>query len=384
MGQKIPWFWSSSRGMVLAMDYSFTEEQQQFRDIVARFCRDKAPTPVIRKLADSDTGFDPAVWQQFCQEVGVTGIHIDEAKGGSGFGPVELGIVMEELGRSLMPSPYFSCGVLACTAIAEINDVGKRDELLTSIMSGEKVATLALDSPAGHPVVGLEDADRMSGELKAVTDAAAADIILVMTGDHRRATLRVIESGADGVTVSGLRTMDKTRRLANVTLSNVAATQLGVLDAGQITRLYNIALVALANEMIGGAQALFDSALEYTKLRKQFGRTIASFQSIKHRLADLHVDVELAKVGAWQAAAALAAGEEESVNASLAKFMAADAYMQAALEAIQLHGGIGFTWENDTHLWYRRAKSSEVFLGKPAFHRERMLQEMEKRQEKSA
>jgi alkylation response protein AidB-like acyl-CoA dehydrogenase len=128
--------------------------------------------------------------------------------------------------------------------------------------------------------------------------------------------------------------------------------------------------------MVGGAQTLLASALEYTKMRVQFGRSIASFQAIKHRLADLHVDVELAKVSAWQAAAALAAGEAVSENASLAKFIAADTYLNTALETIQLHGGIGFTWENDTHLWYRRAKSSEVLLGSPAFHRERMIQEM--------
>jgi alkylation response protein AidB-like acyl-CoA dehydrogenase len=179
-----------------------------------------------------------------------------------------------------------------------------------------------------------------------------------------------------GVAVRKRRTMDGTRRLGDVSLDSVPVKILQELSAQSIRALYDTALVALSNEMIGGAQELLRSAIEYTRVRFQFGRPIGSFQSLKHRLADLHVDVELAKVAAWQAAAALASGDEPSVHASLAKFTTADTYVKAALEAIQLHGGIGFTWENDTHLWYRRAKSSEVFLGTPAFHRERMLKEM--------
>lgn len=358
------------------MEFAFTEEQEQFRDIVARFCRNKSPTTTIRKLAESEHGFDPAVWSQLCQEVGVAGIHLPEDKGGSGFGPVELGIVMEEFGRSLLPSPYFSCAVLAATAIAEIDDEPTRERLLAPLLAGDKIGTLALAPASGHPVTDIENADVLSGTLQAVTDAAAADFILVLTGSPERATLRLLERDANGMDIRAQRTMDGTRRLATVTLADAPAEALAELDAEQIRALYDTALIALANEMSGGAQALMDSALEYTKMRVQFGRSIASFQAIKHRLADLHVDVELARVAAWQAAAALAAGTEASVNASLAKFTCADTYVQAALECIQMHGGIGFTWENDTHLWYRRAKSSEVFLGTPTFHRERMLKEM--------
>lgn len=359
------------------MQFNFTEEQEQFRDIVARFCRDKSPTTTVRKLAESDSGFDPAVWRQMCQEVGVTGIHIPESQGGTGFGAVELGIVMEEFGRSLIPAPYFSCGVLACTTVSMIEDPSKRDELLGPMIQGERIGTLALDPDHGGPVTNISARDdTLSGEIRGVLDAAAADFILVITGTEDAATLYLVDAGTEGVTVDALRTMDGTRRMATVTLDNAGATKLADLTAAQVGRIYDTALVALANEMVGGAQALFDSAVAYTKMRVQFGRAIGSFQAIKHRLADLHVDVEMAKVAAWQAAAALASEEEVSVNASLAKATAADTYVQAALETIQFHGGIGFTWENDTHLWYRRAKSSEVFLGTPAFHRERMLREM--------
>lgn len=358
------------------MQYAFTEEQDQFRDIVARFCRDKSPTTTVRQLAESEHGFDPVVWKQMCQEIGVAGIHISEELGGSGFSAIELGVVMEELGRALVPSPYFSCAVLACTAVSMIDDAATRDALLTPMIQGEKIGTLALDAHHGSPVSQLTGVDTLNGELKAVLDAKAADFILVLTGSEEKAALKLVEANASGVDIKPLRTMDGTRRLARVTLKDVEAKSIGELDGAAIKRLYDTALVALSNEMVGGAQALLDSSVDYTKMRVQFGRTIGSFQAIKHRLADLYVDVELAKVAAWQAAAALAGEQDVSVNASLAKFTAADTYMQAALETIQFHGGIGFTWENDTHLWYRRAKSSEVFLGTPAFHRERMLKEM--------
>ena len=357
------------------MQFAFTEEQMQFRDIVARFCHDKCPTTTTRKLADTAEGFEPAVWQQLTQELGLVGIHIPESLGGIGFGAVELGIVMEEFGRALVAAPYFSTAVLACTAVAEVDDPVVRDSLIGPMVKGEKRGTLALDPACGHPAtnVQVDASDKLSGNLKAVADAVTADYLLVIAGDG---TLYQIDKGAPGVSIQPMRTMDTTRRMANVTLENSRAKVLATLNEGQIKRIYDTALIALANEMVGGAQALLASALEYTRIRVQFGRSIASFQAIKHRLADLHVDVEMARVGAYQAAASLAADEDVSVNASLAKFMASDTYIKAARECIQLHGGIGFTWENDTHLWYRRAKSSEVLLGTAPFHRERMLKEM--------
>ena len=365
------------------MQFAFTEEQDQFRHIVSRFCRDKSPTSVIRQLMETDQGYDPAVWQQLCQEVGLAGIHIAEDKGGVGFGPVELGIVMEEFGRSLICVPYFSCSVLACTAAAEIPDAESRERLLASMTSGESLGTLALEERRGKPLTTL----RCNGDTKAgytldgscglVVNGQNADFILAIAKAENQPAMFMLEKGAAGLTVQPLQTMDGTRKLSRIELQGVQAQKLCDIDDKQIARIYDTALVALANEMIGGAQALLESAVEYTKLRVQFGRSIASFQAIKHRLADLLVDVELAKTAAWQAAQALAAEEDVSSTASLAKAVASDIYIKAALETIQLHGGIGFTWENDTHLWYRRAKSSEVFLGLPSYHRERMLKEMQ-------
>lgn len=363
------------------MQFAFTDEQEQFRDIVARFCRDKSPTPVIRKLMETDQGFDAGVWGQLCQEVGATGIHIAEDKGGAGFGPVELGIVMEEFGRSLIPAPYFSCAVLACTAISEIPESDPREPLLAQMAKGEKIGTLALDEARGTPAVTVEASGKggtwtLNGTCSHVLDGHLADFILVIPASEPG--LFMVESGTSGLTAEPLNTMDRTRRQARLGFDNAEARKLCDLEPAQLNRIYNTALVALANEMVGGAQALFDDTLEYTKLRFQFGRSIASFQAIKHRMADLLVDIELAKTAAYQAAQALADNDEDaSSTASLAKFVAGDTYIKTALEAIQLHGGVGFTWENDTHLWFRRAKSSEVFLGSGAFHRERMLEEMQ-------
>jgi len=359
------------------MEYRFTEEQSQLRDVVARFCRDKAPTATVRKIMETESGLDRDLWRQMCAQLGLVALHVPEEQGGLGFGVIELGIVMEELGRSLMPVPYLS-SVLASTALAEVGDGTERDVLMASITSAEKLATLILDARCGHPVsreLTVRNS-RLTGTVKAALDAHHADLLLVIVADAGAPTLFAVDADAAGLTSRPLRTMDRTRRFAELRFDEVPATCLGVLDDAQVERIYDTALVALANEMTGGAQALLHSTVEYTRTRVQFGRAIGSFQAIKHRLADLLVDVELAKVAGHQAAAALAAGEDVSVNASLAKFVAADAYMSAAREAIQLHGGIGFTWEQDTHLWYRRAKSSEVFLGTSAHHRERMIQEM--------
>ncbi|MBD3646818.1 MAG: acyl-CoA/acyl-ACP dehydrogenase [Pseudomonadales bacterium] len=365
------------------MQFAFTDEQEQFRDIVARFCRDKSPTTAVRKLTETDQGFDPGIWRQLCQEIGVTGIHIPEDRGGAGFSPVELGIVMEEFGRSLIPVPYFSCAVLACTAVSEISENQIRESLLSQMASGDKLGTLVLEEERGTPLTGIECKETdgewaLSGISSHVLDGHLADFILVIGKTAAGQSLFMVEANASGLSAEPLHTMDRTRRQARMTFENVSAEKLCDLDESQMDRIYNTALVSLANEMVGGAQALLDETLEYTKLRYQFGRSIASFQAIKHRMADLLVDVELARTAAYQAAQSLAENDEDAAsNASLAKFVAAETYIKSALEAIQLHGGVGFTWENDTHLWFRRAKSSEVLLGSPAFNSERMLQEMQ-------
>ncbi len=367
------------------MAFKLTEDQEQFRDIVARFCRDKSPTTAVRELMATEAGYDAGVWQQLCAEVGAVGIHVPEAKGGVGFGPVELSIVMEEFGRSLLCSPYFASGVLATTAIAEAATAEQANELLPGIVSGDVIGALAVSEdarsfePERLQTVAAEDGGSVTGSKHFVVDGLNANLLIVSARLNNEPRLFAVDAEAAGVTRSAQASMDPTRKLARVEFDNAPATLLGN-SAVDITPIYNTALVALANEMVGGAQALLDAAVEYTKLRVQFGRTIGSFQAIKHRLADLLLQVELAKSTAYQAAQVLAdegaAVAKASEAASLAKAACADAYLEAAIQCIQLHGGIGFTWENDTHLWFKRAKSSEVFLGSPNQHRERMLQAM--------
>jgi len=366
------------------MAFSFTDDQEQFRDIVARFCRDKSPTTAVRAQMATDRGYDSAVWQQLCQELGLAGIHIPENKGGAGFGPVELGIVMEELGRSLLCAPYFSSAVLAATAIAEAGSQAQCEQLIPPIVDGSTTAALAISEVDGEfsveelstLAIGASDGYTLSGTKRFVVDGHNANLLVVAAAAESGPALFTVAADSAGLERTAAPAMDPTRKLADITFANTPAERLGDGKPLDLTPIYDTALVALANEMAGGAQALFDSAVEYTKLRVQFGRTIGSFQAIKHRLADLLLEVEGAKSAAYQAAQAMAAGEAVTETASLAKACASEAFLSAAIQCIQLHGGIGFTWENDTHLWFKRAKSSEVFLGTPAHHRERMLQAM--------
>jgi len=370
------------------MALGFTDEQEQFRDIVARFCRDRSPTTKVRALMATDSGYDAEDWQLLCQEIGLVGIHIAEEKGGAGFGPVEIGIVMEEFGRSLMCAPYFASAVLTVTAIAQTGTQAQCDAYIPALVDGTRIGALAIGEADGK--FSLEDVQTtarqsndgylLSGNKRFVVDGQNADLLIVLARADAGPALFTVDAKADGVSCHAAASMDTTRKLAEISFTDTPAQLLGNGEPLDLAPLLDTALIALANEMVGGAQAMLESAIEYTKLRVQFGRTIGSFQAIKHRLADLLVEVELAKSAAYRAAQALAeaqaTGESASEMASLAKATASDAYLNAAIQCIQLHGGIGFTWENDTHLWFKRAKSSEVFLGTPDEHRERMLQAM--------
>ncbi len=373
------------------MKFSFTDEQQEFRSVLRRFLEDKSSTTEVRRLMETDEGCDPEVWRQLSQELGLTAIHIPESYGGQGFGVGELAIAVEEMGRALLCAPYFASTVLAATAILKTGSEDQKQLLLPDIASGETVATLALAENSGAwdtsgvAMTATANGDKytLEGTKSFVLDGCTAGVIVVVA---RKAG----SSGDDGVsffTVAGdaaglkraqLNSMDPTRKLARLTFSGVEAELLGVEGgaAGPLAETLDIAAICLANEMVGGAERLRESAVEYANMRVQFGRAIGSFQTLKHKAADMLLEVELAKSAAYYAAAAADEHDEEvSALASLAKAAAADVYMQTAVHTVQIHGGIGFTWDNDTHLWFKRAKSSEVFLGGSAYHRERMMQQ---------
>jgi alkylation response protein AidB-like acyl-CoA dehydrogenase len=369
------------------MEFCFSPEQEQFRESLARFLRDRSPTTAIRKLMETDTGHDPVVWRQLCGELGLAGLHLPEEVGGSGYGPVELGIAMEEQGRALLCAPYLASAVMAGYAILLAGSEDQRANLLPAIAEGSTIAALAITESAG--LWGANDirlsatpsADGFSlrGRKRFVVDGQNAGLLVVAGRTGSGVSLFAVDAGAEGVTRRAMAPMDATRRLAEIDFAGTPAQLLGTEGGAPLDAILDAVLIALAHEMIGGAQALLDSAVAYARLRVQFGRPIGSFQAIKHRCADLLVQVELAKAAVYQAAQLMADGagrNDVTLAASQAKAVASEAYMRAARECIQFHGGIGFTWENDTHLWFKRAKSSEVFLGSPREHRERMLQAM--------
>jgi alkylation response protein AidB-like acyl-CoA dehydrogenase len=371
------------------MQFSFSDEQEQFRDGVQRFVRDKSPTTEVRRVMESSEGFDRDVWQQLCQDLGLAGIHIPEAYGGAGFGCVELCIGLEEMGRGLLCSPYFGSAILATSAILHGADDAQKSTLLPLLASGEKIASLAIAEAAGNwdgsdialTATPSNDGFLLDGSKQFVLDGHIADIVIVVartlgTSGADGIGMYLVEGDANGLQRRAVNTIDATRRLAQLQFSGVRAQLLNSEGNVRqtIARVLDEGAIALANEMIGGAQALLDATVEYAQLRMQFGRVIGSFQAVKHKCAEMLLDVELAKSAGYYAAQALDDGDPEvSSLASFAKATVSDTYMRTAIESIQLHGGIGFTWDHDTHLWYKRAKSSEVFLGDPSYHRERYI-----------
>lgn len=371
------------------MQFTFTEEQSEFRTVLRRFFDDLSPATEVRRLMETDAGFDDACWRRISQELGLTGIHIPEAYGGQGFGFVELAITFEEMGRRLVCAPYFSSIGLAANAILNGATENQKRALLPGIASGDVRAALAFtEDSGGWNSGGIEmtateedDGYLLSGAKSFVVDGATAELLIVAArrpgsqGDGGL-SLFTVEAESQGLTRTALQVMDPTRKQARLAFENVKGQLLGTEGAAAepLRRTVLQAAVCLTNEMAGGAEALREAALDYAMLRVQFGRQIASFQTMKHKQADMLLDVELAKSAAYQAAQAAAADSPDfPATAHLAKAAMSDAYMQTAIHAIQIHGGIGFTWDNDTHLWFKRAKSSEVMLGSAAWHREQML-----------
>ncbi|MDA0665026.1 MAG: acyl-CoA/acyl-ACP dehydrogenase [Proteobacteria bacterium] len=372
------------------MQFTFTEEQEEFRRYLRRFLDDKSPATEVRRLMETEDGYDPAVWRQLCTDLGLPAVQIPEAYGGQGFGFVELGIVLEEMGRGLLCAPYFASAVLASNAILNAGTAEQKRELLPPLAAGEVVATLALAEDGGRwDSAGITmtatpsgSGHTLDGVKSFVLDGHTAGLIVVAarragTVGDEGLSLFSVNADAPGLHRRLLQSADATRKLARLEFIAVPATLLGEEGgaAAPLAKTLDQAAVCLASEMVGGAEQLRESALEYAQMRMQFGRPIASFQAIKHKSAELLLDVELAKSAAYYAAqAADDDADDLPAVASLAKACASDAYTQAAVATVQMHGGIGFTWDNDTHLWFKRAKSSEVFLGTPAYHRELMMQ----------
>lgn len=367
------------------MNFAFSEEQEELRRIVRQFLETKSSEAAVREQMETEAGYDTAVWSQMAEQMGLQGLIVPEEFGGSGYSYVELIVVLEEMGRSLLCAPYFSTVVLAANTLIHSGDDAAKGDLLPGIASGETIATLAFTEPNGRwDEAGIEmtatqagDGWTLDGTKMFVLDGHTADLVLVAARTSGGVSLFSVVGDAAGLTRTPLATMDQTRKQAKLEFAGTPARLIGTEGEGWavLERVLDLAAVALAAEQVGGAQMCLDMSVEYAKVRVQFGRPIGSFQAIKHKCADMLLEVESAKSAAYYAGwCASELNDELPSVASLAKAYCSDAYFHAAAENIQIHGGIGFTWEHPAHLYFKRAKSSELLFGDPTYHRELLAQ----------
>jgi alkylation response protein AidB-like acyl-CoA dehydrogenase len=367
------------------MNFAFTDEQEELRSTVRAFLDSKSSEEAVREQMETDNGFDTAVWTQMAEQMGLQGLHIPEEYGGSGFGYVELGIVLEEMGRSLLCAPFFSSVVLAANALIHSGDEAAKKAHLPGIASGETIATLAYTEPSGKwdesgitmQASGSAGSYTLTGTKMYVIDGHTANLLIVAARTGAGVSLFAVEGDAAGLTRTALSTMDQTRKQAKIEFASTPATLIGAEGKGWdiLSTVLDLAAVGLAAEQVGGAQKVLEMAVEYAKVRVQFGRPIGSFQAIKHKCADMLLEVESAKSAAYYGLwCASEMNDELPSVASLAKAYCSEAYFHATAENIQIHGGIGFTWEHPAHLYFKRAKSSELMFGDPTYHREQLAQ----------
>jgi alkylation response protein AidB-like acyl-CoA dehydrogenase len=372
-----------------------SEEREEFRRSVRGFLERVSPEPEVRRLMKSDEGYDPDVWRQMAAQPALQGLAIAEEHGGGGFTPNELVIVFEEMGRTLFPSPFFSTIGLAATALSVAGDESAQAEHLPGIAAGETIATVALTEDSGRwdqlgvtlTASGSGPDYTLDGHKMYVTDGHLADLILVLARDGAAGFgIFAVAADAPGMERIQLETMDQTRKQARLQFAGTPARAIGPVGGWEtVARVLDTIAVLLAAECAGGAARCLEMATEYANERVQFGRPIGSFQAIKHKCTDLLVEAESAKSAAyyagWAAAEAQAgdpdgerADNELAIAAPLAKAYASEAFTHAAAENIQIHGGIGITWEHPAHLYLKRAKTNELLLGDPAYHRELLAQ----------
>jgi alkylation response protein AidB-like acyl-CoA dehydrogenase len=373
----------------LTTSVSSDEDLAALRDSVRSFLEAKSPISVIREAMDTEDGVDRDVWRMMAEQLGLQGLSLPERFGGSGFGMIEQLIVFEELGRSLYGGPYFSTVALAAGLLLQSDDESAKAEYLPRIASGDLIATVALvesdESWSFENVATRAQLDgehwTVSGVKPYVTDGSVAELILVPAMTSQGLSLFAVEGSAEGVTKAPLEVMDATRKQSQLTFAAAPARLIGAAGHTQewLRKLLVTATISLSGEQVGGAKRLLEISVEYAKTRQQFGRFIGSFQAIKHKCATLYLETESAGVVARYAAWTVDEGMDDDavVAASMAKSYCSDVFTHAAAENIQIHGGVGFTWDNDGHLFLRRAKTSEVLLGDAVYHRNLLAEHLE-------
>jgi alkylation response protein AidB-like acyl-CoA dehydrogenase len=372
------------------VDFRFTEEQEELRATARAFLAEHSGSADVRRAMASELGHDPALWKRIGAELGWTAVVIPEDCGGLGLGWVELVALCELAGEALLCSPFFASVALGANAILAAGTRAQQAELLPGIAAGETRATLALAESGGPGPDAVTAVARragadfvLSGQMRFVVDGHCAELVVVAARapGSRGAdgiSLFAVPGDAAGLARRALTTLDQTRRLAALELRDVrvpAAARLGDEGAGAaaLARALDRAAVALAAEQVGGAQRCLDLSVAYAKQRVQFGRPIGSFQAIQHACADMMVAVETARSAAYQAGCAAAEDAPDlDTSAATAKAWASEAYFRCAADALQIHGGVGFTWEYDVHLHLKRARAGLALLGEPAWHRERV------------
>jgi alkylation response protein AidB-like acyl-CoA dehydrogenase len=376
------------------MDFGFSPEQDLLRQTARGFLEKECPSAFVRRMMDDSVGTTDELWAKLA-ELGWLGLIYPEASGGMGLGLVDLTVVLEEMGRAVMPGPFFSTVLLGGLTLALGGSDAQRQVWLPKIVGGETRVTLALlEESARWDAEGVQLAAKpgksgghaLSGTKLFVPDGHEADLIVVAARTARPTkddpahgvSLFLVPAETKGVSGTLLPTMDQTRKLAEVTLSRVELgpeALLGPLHAGWpiLARVLDRATVALCAEMCGGAQRVLEMCTEYAKMRVAFGKPIGTYQAVKHKCADMLVAVENAKSVTYYAAWAQDQdAPDAALAASMAKAYVSDAYRKVAGDGIQIHGGIGFTWEHDLHLYFKRAKGSEVTFGDAVLHRERV------------
>ncbi|MDQ6760641.1 MAG: acyl-CoA/acyl-ACP dehydrogenase [Acidobacteriota bacterium] len=367
------------------MQFGLSDTQQTLKTTARKFLATECPMPDVRKLSESDHAFDPGLWRKIADQ-GWTGILFDEQYGGSGMSMVDMAAVLEEMGRALTPGPYLSTALLAGSAIDRAGTDAAKQKYLPQLSSGDTKATLALLeehaswSPHDVRMIAKHGSSgyALSGSKLFVPDAGVADLLICAAKVGQELAVFAVPAKTSGVAIERMPGIDTTRPLYAVKFENVVVPEENLLARGERahTALHyalNVATTGLVAEMVGGMQRLLDITVEYAKTRKQFGKPIGQFQAVQHQCADMLVFTESSRSAAYYAAWALSEGGADANTAvSVAKAYASDAYREVGNRAIQVHGGMGFTWENDIHLFYRRAKASEIAFGDATWHRERV------------
>jgi alkylation response protein AidB-like acyl-CoA dehydrogenase len=374
------------------MDFGFSEEQEMLRKSARDFLAKESPMTYVRQMMEDDRGFRDEQWKKMA-ELGWLGLILPEEHGGAGGDFVDMVVVLEEMGRVVLPGPFFSTAILGGVALQEGGSAAQKQELLPKLAAGDLRLTLAqLEPNARWDADGIELEARksgagytLSGTKLFVPDAHTADLLIVAgrapgSKGAEGVSLFLVDASASGVATTLLKTMDQTRKLCEVVLKDVGVPAERVLgEPGHgwklLDRIVDRGKVGLCAEMCGGAERVLEMSVEYAKVREQFGRPIGSFQAIQHKCANMLVEVESSKSATYYAAWAVANDVADApLAAAMAKAYCSDAYRHTAGEGIQIHGGIGFTWEHDMHIYFKRAKSSEVTFGDATWNREIVAQ----------